>query len=129
LFGYLRKISPLVFEEAILSELADRGHRIERSASYSGDGGVDGVFEIDGRRWMIQAKRYGAHVSAAHVEMFARLCEAKDACGLFVHTGRTGRLAWSHERASGYVRIISGDDLVKLFAGEPIRLLRSRAEG
>lgn len=126
MFGYLRKVGPLIFEEMILTELEDRGYEIRRSKRYSGDGGVDGGFFLDGQRYLIQAKRYAKHVNPQHVGHFIRLCERRNVAGLFVHTGRTGRASWEREGGSRHVRIISGDDLVKFFGGEPIRLGRSR---
>lgn len=122
LFAYLRKVDPLVFEEMILSELADRGQRIRRGERYSGDGGADGAFWIDERPWLIQAKRYGAAIRPQHVQAFGELCARHSARGLFVHTGRTGRLSRVAAQACPHVRVLSGDDLVSLFAGHQIAL-------
>ena len=70
---YLRKISPYVFEELLLSAFERQGLTVVRNASYSGDGGLDGQVIIDGEHWLIQAKRYSRAVSPAHVEDFDRL--------------------------------------------------------
>lgn len=126
-FGYIRSLPPYVFEEMIISEIAARGHGVQRSPSYSGDFGIDGFCEIGGRRWFVQAKRYRRWVRPADVAAFAAICEAKGARGLFVHTGRTGPLSKAAENASPFVRVVSGLDLVRLFAGEPIPLLRPPA--
>ncbi len=67
-FAYLRQIPPLAFEELILSELKARGHAIKRSVRYSGDGGADGEWELNGRLWLVQAKRYA---SRAHLKVCA----------------------------------------------------------
>lgn len=122
--GYLRQVPPLVFEEAILTELQDRRHPIRRSARYSGDGGADGEFEVGGRLWLIQAKRYRSAVNPAHVQAFAELCEKRGAFGVFIHTGRTGPLSRLAENMSGRLRIISGAKLVKFFEGEALPLGR-----
>lgn len=60
---YLRKISPYVFEELLLSAFERQGLTVVRNASYSGDGGLDGQVIIDGEHWLIQAKRYSRAVS------------------------------------------------------------------
>ncbi len=120
--AYLRKIPPLAFEELILSELRDRGHAIRRSPRYSGDGGADGEWDLNGRLWLVQAKRYAQSVRPEHVAAFDALCRRRGARGLFVHTGRTGPKARAAERASQHIRIISGGDLVRFVAGESIAL-------
>lgn len=125
MFAYLRKVDPLVFEEMILSELEDRGQRIRRGERYSGDGGSDGTFWIDERLWLIQAKRYGSAIRPEHVQAFADVCAGRSARGLFVHTGRTGPLSRAAAQASPHVRVLSGDDLVALFAGHRIALAPS----
>lgn len=60
---YLRKISPYVFEELLLSAFERQGLTVVRNASYSADGGLDGRVIIDGEYWLIQAKRYSRAVS------------------------------------------------------------------
>lgn len=125
LFAYLRKVPPLVFEEMILTALDERGHPIERSARYTGDGGADGAFSLQGHAWLIQAKRYASAVNPAHVREFDALCRRKGARGLFVHTGRTGPMSRDAERQAHALRILSGQDLVALFAGDKISLLRT----
>lgn len=123
-FGYLRSVPPYVFEEMILSEIEARGHGVKRGPRYSGDGGIDGFFEVHGRRWYVQAKRYRQWVRPADVAAFGAICEAQGARGLFVHTGKTGPASKVAERASPFVRVISGLDLVRLFAGEKLPLFR-----
>jgi restriction system protein len=127
--SYLRKVDPLVFEEMILSELERRGHRIRRGERYSGDGGIDGTFWMDGKLWLIQAKRYGKAISREHVQGFGAVCAQKSAFGLFVHTGRTGVLSRDAERDNPHVRIISGQDLVALFSGGRVQLGRPAWRG
>jgi restriction system protein len=122
---YLRKIPPLAFEELILSELRDRGHSIRRSPRYSGDGGVDGEFDLGGRLWIVQAKRYAKSVRPEHVRAFDAVCRRRGARGLFVHTGRTGPSSKQAEDASGYVRVLSGRTLISFVCGDEIQLARS----
>lgn len=126
-FGYLRAVPALVFEEMILTEIEKRGHGIVRSARYTGDGGIDGYFEVGGRSWFIQAKRYRFWVRPADVVKFGEICAANGARGLFVHTGKTGPASKAAENASPYVRVVSGLDLIRLFAGEGLPLYREQA--
>lgn len=124
--AYLRAIPPLAFEELILSELRDRGHSIRRSTRYSGDGGADGEWDLNGRLWLVQAKRYRQTVRPEHVAAFDSLCRRRGARGLFVHTGRTGPASRAAEAVSQHIRIVSGLDLVSFVAGDPIGLGRRR---
>ncbi len=120
--AYLRKISPYVFEEAVLTGFENRGHKIKRNKRYSGDGGVDGQVLVDGSWSPIQCKRYRGHIDAGDVEKFARLCESRGVKGFFVHTGRTGKGARENAQAgSGLVRFVSGDALLALLtdSGRP----------
>lgn len=121
-FGYLRKVCPYRFEDMILSELARRGIHIIRGTSYSGDGGIDGQFTLNGERWLIQAKRYKAYIKEDHVWAFDAVCQRRKARGLFVHTGRTPERLRQMQRQCGDVRIISGEELLKFFAGHSVSL-------
>lgn len=118
---YLRKISPYVFEELVLSAFERQGLTVVRNASYSGDGGLDGQVIIDGEYWLIQAKRYGRAVSPAHVEDFDRLLLESGRRGLFIHTGRTGKKSHILRMASPRLRIISGQHLLAILAGQDVR--------
>ncbi|HGW4085638.1 TPA: restriction endonuclease [Klebsiella michiganensis] len=118
---YLRKISPYVFEELLLSAFERQGLTVVRNASYSGDGGLDGQVIIDGEYWLIQAKRYSRAVSPAHVEDFDRLLLQSGRRGLFVHTGRTGKMSRTLCTASPRLRIISGQRLLAILAGQDVR--------
>ena len=104
---YLRKISPYVFEELLLSAFERQGLTVVRNASYSGDGGLDGQVIIDGEHWLIQAKRYSRAVSGRR--------------GLFIHTGRTGKMSRTIRTASPRLRIISGQRLLAILAGQDVR--------
>lgn len=110
ILSYARKIDPLVFEELVLSCLQDAGAKIQRNQRYTGDGGIDGVFRIDGQRWLMQAKRYSSSINPGHVRDFAAKCNGNP--GIFVHTGRTGPKAYTHLTPN--IIIISGQRLVDL---------------
>ena len=113
-FGYLRKIDPLSFEELVLEALARSGHRIKRGRRYSGDGGIDGQVWLNGTWTPIQCKRYSTHINPAHITDFAAAMRQRRApAGLFIHTGRTGPA--SRDGASGTgITIISGQRLIDL---------------
>ncbi|NRA89367.1 MAG: restriction endonuclease, partial [Rhizobiales bacterium] len=120
IFRYLRKISPYIFEEMVLTAIQNKGHTITRSKSYSGDGGINGQCKIDGEIYLIQSKRYKGHINRKHVMTFDRLCHSKDVFGLFVHTGKTG--GKSHSKHFYNIDMISGDRLLKLLLDEPLDL-------
>lgn len=126
-FGYLRKVDPLTFEELTLQSFVDMGWRVRRGTRYSGDGGVDGHVRMPGDPYWtaIQCKRYSQAINPSHVREFAAL--VFPGRGLFVHTGRTGHQ--SKEAATG-VMFISGQRLTDLIAGRlefPFVQLRARA--
>jgi restriction system protein len=127
-FAWLRKVDPYRFEDMILSELERRKLEITRNTSYSGDGGIDGQFRLHGALWLIQAKRYTGHIKQEHVWAFDAICQQRGAKGLFVHTGRTPEALRQLQRQCGDVRIISGEELMKFFAGEPVSLELKPAE-
>lgn len=116
--AWLRRMNPYVFEEMLLTALSRQGLRIQRNVRYSGDGGADGQVWINGRRWLIQAKRYSATISAAHVSAFGLLTEREGCPGLFVHTGRTGEVSREAFRRYDSIILISGQRLLRLLAGD-----------
>ncbi|EOH8597709.1 restriction endonuclease [Salmonella enterica] len=116
--NYLRKINPYVFEELLLLALEKQGLDVIRNHSYSGDGGVDGQVFIDGKRWLIQAKRYSRSISPQHVREFGELLAREGCCGFFIHTGRTGHMSRLVCSASPSLFIISGQRLLDLLAGQ-----------
>ncbi|ELV3413616.1 restriction endonuclease [Salmonella enterica] len=117
--NYLRKINPYVFEELLLLALEKQGLDVIRNHSYSGDGGVDGQVFIDGRRWLIQAKRYRRSISPQHVREFGELLAREGCCGFFIHTGRTGSKSVNYLQCWRTMQLISGQRLLNLLAGRP----------
>ena len=112
-FGYLRTIDPLVFEELVLQAFVDQRFRIRRGTRYSGDGGVDGHVRL-GEAWApLQCKRYAGAIDPQHVLDFARLTFPRRA--VFAHTGRTG--PQSHATRDARVIMLSGNSLLALIAG------------
>ncbi len=115
--SYLRKINPYVFEELLLLAFERQGLKVERNASYSGDGGLDGKVFINGECWLIQAKRYSRAISPGHVREFDALLSRAGQRGFFIHTGRTGQMSQAVCRTSSRLKIISGQNLLRLLSG------------
>lgn len=115
--SYLRKIDPLVFEELVLEALVQRGVTVTRSESYSGDGGIDGRFMMgNGKRYLVQCKRYEGYVSKQHILEFASILESKGIHGIFCHTGKTGRASLDFHKEHEYLTIVSGENLLRLLS-------------
>ncbi|WP_240502071.1 restriction endonuclease [Sphingomonas panacis] len=119
IYARVRAMDALAFEELLLESFRCRGHPITRNSRYTGDGGIDGQVTLDGRRWLIQAKRYQSAIRPEHVEQFAQLCRRRNMPGLFVHTGRTGPASRSIVTRSAEIEIISGRRLLALLSGDP----------
>ncbi|ELH6415771.1 restriction endonuclease [Escherichia coli] len=115
--SYLRKIDPFVFEELLLHAFEDAGFEITRNAKYTGDGGIDGRFSIDGRKFLIQAKRYSSWVSTAHIQQLDMLATKKGCLAVFCHTGKTRMNTLEAYKNHTRVMIISGEALISLVEG------------
>lgn len=120
ILAYLRKIDPTVFEEMVLEVFEQKGYRVIRNRRYSGDGGLDGKIIINGRTLLVQCKRYTSHIDASHVRDFAHLCIREKQEGLFVHTGKTGKLSREIEKLNPHVKILSGFVLARVIVGSQI---------
>jgi restriction system protein len=116
--NYLRKISPYAFEELILYALGKYGYKIVRNQSYSGDGGIDGRFYVDGELVLVQAKRYRGQINKQHVQEFERIVREHECHGIFCHTGRTGAGSRSEFRQSDVIELYSGEKLLDLLFPE-----------
>lgn len=118
----VRRVDPFVFEEMILTALKRRGLKIRRNRRYTGDGGVDGRFWIDGSPFLIQAKRYRGKVDGRQVGPFSKVCARHGAQGILVHTGKTDPWARRLERENDDIEIVSGDAMLALLTDQTITL-------
>jgi len=115
--AYLRKINPYVFEELLLLAFERQGYAVIRNTSYSGDGGLDGQVIIEGKTFLIQAKRYGRAITPSHITRFGALLRHHHCDGFFIHTGRTGQLSHALLQNHPHVHLVSGQKLLALLAG------------
>ncbi|MGH1375973.1 MAG: restriction endonuclease [Alphaproteobacteria bacterium] len=115
---HLRGVDPFVFEEMILTAIKRQGHKIQRNKRYTGDGGIDGRCTINGQEFLVQAKRYKAHINPQHVIEFAGICKRQNKRGLFVHTGKTGPKSKDVARNTK-IEMISGQRLLNLLLNQP----------
>lgn len=111
-FMYLRAVNHFVFEEMILSAFKKLGYKIKRNTRYTGDGGIDGRIFINKKLYLIQAKRYKSYISAKDVQEFSHICRKHRCKGLFIHTGKTGKMA--RTLISNNVDIVSGQRMLNL---------------
>ncbi|HFZ1706468.1 TPA: restriction endonuclease [Escherichia coli] len=116
--NYLRKIDPFVFEELLLHAFEDAGFEITRNKKYTGDGGIDGRFCVDGRKFIIQAKRYSSWVSTAHIHQLDALAKKDGSLAVFCHTGKTRKQTLDTYKTHERVMIISGERLIRLVEGD-----------
>lgn len=112
IINYLRKINPFTFEELLLSIFAESGCKIKRNKKYTGDGGIDGKFKYNGKWYYIQAKRYSNHIKNTDVKKFAEICHKNKVRGLFIHTGKAGKMSYQALEGITDVLIIHPSDLV-----------------
>ena len=123
IYGRLRAMDPLAFEELLLESLESRGLRVIRNRRYTGDGGIDGRVIIDGETVLIQAKRYASSIRPEHVAAFATLCRTRRCRGLFIHTGRTGPQSRQLIIDNTNITIVSGSELIALLRGDLVTCL------
>ncbi|MCZ4337702.1 restriction endonuclease [Shewanella colwelliana] len=110
---YLRKVDCFVFEELLLTSIArfNPSIQIVRNSRYTGDGGADGAFELEGKKFIIQAKRYEGFVNTADVLKLSKDVAKFDAVhGLFVHVGKTRNTTFC--KCPPNVTIVSGEQVV-----------------
>lgn len=115
--AYLRKINPYVFEELLLLAFERQGYAVIRNTAYSGDGGLDGQVIIEGKTYLIQAKRYGRTITPSHITRFGALLRHHHCDGFFIHTGRTGKLSHALLQNHPHIHLVSGQKLLALLAG------------
>jgi restriction system protein len=127
IYARLRAMDPLAFEELVVEAFEQSGHRVVRSARYSGDGGVDGEVIINGERILLQMKRYRSAIRPEHVRAFADVCSRRRARGLFIHAGRTGDQSRTAIADAPHIEIISGNRLIDLLTDGPD--FRRRCDG
>ena len=113
--SYLKSINPYVFEELCLTSLHAQGFKVQRSKSYSGDGGCDGIVYLNRQKWLIQAKCYSNYIKPSHVKEFSDLVKRNNCKGLFIHTAKTGDK--SKAMQSDNVKMISGSLLARMILG------------
>lgn len=131
-FGYLRKVEPLVCEEVVLSALEDAGAFVLRNRRYTGDGGIDGRCWLPGSGFglhVVQVKRYDSAITPAHVSNLGDLVvRQRRAGGLFVHCGRTGPASYATLRGTALM-LVSGDGLLRLLVDGALPHRRRASRG
>jgi len=113
LMGVLKNVDPFVFEEMLLICFKERGFKVTRNSRHTGDGGIDGtIFNTQGQKMLLQAKRYQNAINPQHIKDFETAINRHSAAGgFFIHTGRTGEK--SRENRPEIMRILSGNDLIQ----------------
>lgn len=112
-FGMMRHMNPFVFEELVIYALKKKGWKAHHGRRYTGDGGIDGYAKYKGQKYYIQDKRYSSAINPEHVKQFGFICDRAGVKGLFVHTGRTGKMSKDNSLVAD-MEIISGQRLLDL---------------
>ncbi|WP_256872002.1 restriction endonuclease [Nostoc sp. TCL26-01] len=120
----LRRLTPYVFEELLLTCCREQGWRIQRNLKYSGDGGVDGRVLILSKLYLLQAKRYVGYIKPQHIKNFQEVIQLQGASGgFFVHSGKTGGISKQLLQEYPQVNLLSGQRLVDFVLGKPLRIV------
>ena len=124
IFSYLRKVDPFVVEEIILNSIEHRQDiEVIRNDKYTGDGGIDGRFNLTvrvdakevQRLYLIQVKRYNSYINVKDLNKFNKqIVEENAYAGLFVHTGKSGKAVYKELTTSGKIKLVSGKRLIDL---------------
>lgn len=112
IINYLRKIDPFTFEELLLTAFKESGCNIKRNKKYTGDGGVDGRFSYNGKKYYIQAKRYNGYIKKSDIIEFSFKCRKDKVKGLFIHTGKPVDILKIKEYNLDNIIIINPNDLI-----------------
>lgn len=117
--GRLRRMNAYAFEDLVMLCLAERGLSVCWNRRRTHDGGVDGRVDLGGVRFLCQMKRWKGHVDHRDIRRLGALIAGKGLGGLFIHTGRTGKLS-RRSCAKVGISLISGRQLVALVLGSSV---------
>jgi restriction system protein len=112
-FKYLRDIDHFLFEEILVTTFEQRGYKVIRT-KMTRDNGSDGYVFINGKKIVIQAKRYSGHIKRSAVIEFEKLIQTEKgvSAGLFIHTGKTSGPVLKMFHDSQDMVLLSGLDRV-----------------
>ena len=114
----LYSLSPREFEDFTAEAYRRIGYSVVQTP-YSNDGGKDAIAEKDGKRYLIECKRYGVDraVGRPEVQKFsAAVVEERASKGIFVTTGRFTETAVASAKKHA-IELIDGPALVNLVRG------------
>lgn len=106
------------FEERLAALFAALGYVVRRTG-HAGDFGADLVVERDGRRAVVQAKRYRGAVGIEAVQQAVGAASYYDAAGAIVATNSTCTPAARALALANDVELIERDALIRLLAANP----------
>ena len=112
---YLVTITPEEFEDYIALLFSKLGYKVEQTP-YVNDGGKDAIALKDGKKYLIECKRYGINKTIGRPQLqkfFAAMIEEKAVKGFFVNTGQYTKTAYEYA-ANNNIELINGEELVKL---------------
>jgi len=109
----LKALSPQQFEDAV-SEMYQRlGYKVYQTP-YSNDGGKDAIMWKDGKKYLLECKRYDNPIGRPPLQkFFAAIIEEKAYLGYFVTTSTFTDTAYEYAKKSR-IKLINGNSLSKL---------------
>lgn len=114
---YLLELSPYEFEDVVLEMFSKLGYSVQ-STPYSNDRGKDGIVYLNGKKYLIECKRFSRNVKPTRPmlqKFFAAIYEEKAQGGFFVTTSFFPKTAF--EYASKHkIKLVNGYRLVEMMS-------------
>ncbi len=112
---FLYSLNPLDFETVVMDMYRNLGYTVTQTP-FSNDHGKDGIAYKDGKKYLIECKRYekSQKIGRPHLQkFFAAIVEENAIKGYFVTTSSFANTAEEYSKKSK-IDLIDGDELVKL---------------
>lgn len=103
-----------VFEYVITLAYADCGHPTRKLRRLTGDGGIDGMVQLDGRWHVLQAKRYTGRLGSATVRTFIEATQRWRMPGILITSGGYTSPAKRLGTATPRITLLDGRALIRM---------------
>jgi Restriction endonuclease/Topoisomerase DNA binding C4 zinc finger len=110
----LRRLSPQRFEDEVARLFERLGYDVQQTR-YSNDYGRDAILHKDGKKYLLECKRYGGTRTSGRPELqkfHAAIIDDKAVSGFFVTTGMFTVDAKQYAKKLGIITLIDGKELL-----------------